>query len=547
MKKAAFNWGAMFDNMMPREVTDANDFFTLFNMGVARNEHKWEIVESERGQRKFSDGDKMVERFSQHQTPIRGHVAFWSVDGHSPDWYEGMEESSTPREMKKLALDWLDELINRYKSVIKNWDVFNEVIHGDFFRRQFGKQFWHEVLEEIRETDATLELGFNDYSMLTGNRAQCYEAYLRDVDLDFFGLQSHFKAGIDANAVNERLNIMAGAELKNRLWITEFDVENKDVSSRAKDVADFVRIVYAHPNTESLIMWSWLREIQRPWQPEAFNRALFEEDLTFGDESIESEWPLKPNAAGVAYLDMVKKEWNSTQVLELKDFDGTVRLFKGTYDVTLIGHDGNPIYTREVEVNEPKEGCDQIQPFEFEDDEYITAEELQTIKCQTYSAAGGFTGRNAALITERTEAYGSIRYLLSAEEKSASYKIKMAAKIMDPGVETHAKVLIKRGNQYRQVFYQSVANVEWFTIDVDFEVQQEDELFYLTFDDYMGDFMIDRFYFLKSDQWNRCKEVEIDFSQRQEQEKEIKTPWKAPTEPLIKRVEKFLLSIFNWF
>ena len=29
---------------------------------------------------------------------------------------------------------------------MKNWDVFNEVVHGDFFRRQFGTEFWAQVL-----------------------------------------------------------------------------------------------------------------------------------------------------------------------------------------------------------------------------------------------------------------------------------------------------------------------------------------------------------------------------------------------------------------
>ena len=44
------------------------------------------------------------------------------------------------------------------------------------------------------------------------------------------------KRGINGDIVNERLNIMAGPNLKNRLWITEFDVENEDIDFRTKDV-----------------------------------------------------------------------------------------------------------------------------------------------------------------------------------------------------------------------------------------------------------------------------------------------------------------------
>ena len=44
------------------------------------------------------------------------------------------------------------------------------------------------------------------------------------------------KRGINGDIINERLNIMAGSNLKNRLWITEFDVENEDIDFRTEDV-----------------------------------------------------------------------------------------------------------------------------------------------------------------------------------------------------------------------------------------------------------------------------------------------------------------------
>ena len=47
---------------------------------------------------------------------------------------------------------------------------FWKVIHGDFLRRQFGKSFWNEILGRIRELDPTVELAFNDYNMLAGNK-----------------------------------------------------------------------------------------------------------------------------------------------------------------------------------------------------------------------------------------------------------------------------------------------------------------------------------------------------------------------------------------
>ena len=62
--------------------------------------------------------------------------------------------------------------------------------------------------------------------------------------MDFHGLQSHFKGGIDGQLVQERLNEMAGPEMSNRLMITEFDVEEENVEERAEDVQDFLRRVF---------------------------------------------------------------------------------------------------------------------------------------------------------------------------------------------------------------------------------------------------------------------------------------------------------------
>ena len=76
---------------------------------------------------------------------------------------------------------------------------------------------------------------------------------------------------------------MAGPQQENRLWITEFDVENPDVTDRAADVHDFIRSAYSHPNVEALLLWTWIREPARSWQPVPHNKALFENpDMILG-------------------------------------------------------------------------------------------------------------------------------------------------------------------------------------------------------------------------------------------------------------------------
>ena len=94
------------------------------------------------------------------------------------------------------------------------------------------------------------------------------------------------KKGINGQVNLDKLNQMAYYNgVSNRLWITEFDVDNPDVSGRAEDVHDFIRSAYSHPNVDALILWTWLREKHRPWQDVPFNRALWENpDLVIGLE-----------------------------------------------------------------------------------------------------------------------------------------------------------------------------------------------------------------------------------------------------------------------
>ena len=51
------------------------------------------------------------------------------------------------------------------------------------------------------------------------------------------------KKGINGKVNLEKLNRLAGQNQEHRLWITEFDVDNPDVSERAADVHDFIRSV----------------------------------------------------------------------------------------------------------------------------------------------------------------------------------------------------------------------------------------------------------------------------------------------------------------
>merc|ERR1712062_406669 len=307
--------------------------------------------------------------------------------------------------------------------------------------------------------------------MLSGNKAKCYRTFVTDqnLDIDFFGLQSHMKQGVNGDVINDRLNIMAGPELNNRLWITEFDVENKNVSNRAEDVEDFIRIVFAHPNTESIILWTWLREKQRPWQETPFNRALFEENLDIGDPKFESDYPFNPNEAGLTYLNLVKKEWNSSQTIT--QFENNFRLFKGLYSVKLLSESNQVLWDNKVMLDAA--ACPELVAFEFEDDEYLNSDDIDFVACKSIPVSPAYSGAKSALITDRTAGYGSIRYKLDSSHVGKEFKLKMAVKIAtDDQTVYKAKVIKKNGDQYIQVHSQIIENNnQWFFVETEFVVE----------------------------------------------------------------------------
>ena len=82
-----------------------------------------------------------------------------------------------------------------------------------------------------------------------------------------------------------------------------------------------------------------------------------------------------------------------------------------------------------------------LEPYEFEDDSYLDSN-IQLVACNSYSVNGGFTGNKAAIITDRTELYSSIRYLIQDDQRGSIYKLKVAVKMLEakPGQEYRIKV-----------------------------------------------------------------------------------------------------------
>ena len=67
---------------------------------------------------------------------------------------------------------------------------------------------------------------------------------------------SHQHPGFNGEIVKERLNLLSSND--HRLYITEFDSKHYNISERALDVEDFLRMAYSHPHIDQIITWYYM-------------------------------------------------------------------------------------------------------------------------------------------------------------------------------------------------------------------------------------------------------------------------------------------------
>jgi len=451
MTKNHFPFGATFHHQMIEEMSDYKNWFDVFNFGVARNAMKWKQQEKLPGVIDWTKSDDINDVFFQQSTPLRGHTIAWSVDKNVQDWLLEIEDMDV---LHDYMMKRVDDIVFRYLGNITDWDIFNEVHHGDFFRRNLGIEIWSEVLDRLDAIAPGTGQVMNDYQLTREDHGACFLDLITPIvdRLDAVGLQSHFKKQVNSQVWN-RLNLLAGENLQNRLLITELDVDNVDVEVRGTDITDIIKMTFSHPNVDGIILWGWLQEVQRAWQDEAENKrkVLFVDnlgDLEWADPivpkpddcdefNVVCNYPMNPNSAGVKYLEMIKKEFNTTtghenvDELGLVRLDEAVKLFPGEYEVRVIDAEGNLIEEHEIDIPWQKDACSALQVVEFED---LSALESNSI----YEFAGNFNReldsdngfvKNALSVSGRTAAWNSVKFnlgqILDSTEVVSSFWVRV--------------------------------------------------------------------------------------------------------------------------
>lgn len=281
-------------------------FLTNFNAAVTENALKWHDMERQKGKVKYSTVDSILSWTDQNKIPLRGHNIFWGVPDQVQSWLKELPDDAFHEALKARALD----VGRRYKGRFAEYDLNNEMIHGNYYEERLGPGITREMADWVREADPDAKLFLNDYNILTGVQLEDYIKHIRrlldqKVPIGGIGVQGHFHGEtFDRAKLHEALARLSEFNLPIR--VTEFNMPGqvskyyKDRSLRlseaqetakARELVDYYRICFSYPQVHGILMWGFWEGAN--WIPVS---SMYKRDWT-------------PLPAAKAYQDLIHKEW----------------------------------------------------------------------------------------------------------------------------------------------------------------------------------------------------------------------------------------------
>jgi endo-1,4-beta-xylanase len=250
--------------------------------------------------------DAILAWADQNELPLRGHNIFWGIPNRVQDWLKQLPDDELRNALRARALD----IGRRYRGRFAEYDLNNEMIHGNYYEQRLGKDITLNMARWVREGDPNAVLYLNDYDILTGAKLEDYMQHIRallaqGVPIGGLGVQGHLHGdSFDRNALRQALERLS--EFKLPIRITEFNLPGQrsryyrdrtlrlseaEEEAKARDLVDYYRICFSCPQVEGILMWGFWEGAN--WIPVS---SLYARD-----------W--KPLPAAKTYRDLVFHEW----------------------------------------------------------------------------------------------------------------------------------------------------------------------------------------------------------------------------------------------
>jgi len=262
-----------------------------FNHAVHENALKWYHTEREPGRLAWEDAERVLAWCEENGIPMRGHCVYWGIEQFVNPWIKALDDAGLRAALEKRGR----EVAARFKGRIREYDLNNEMIHGDYYAKRLGPGITKEMFGWVKAADPGATLYVNDYNIMSGGEVQRYVAHIQSlidqgVPVGGIGDQAHFGGGrVDGWHVRAALDALARFRLPVKL--TELDVDSADEAVRVETLDTVYRVAFAHPAVAGILMWGFWEGAH--WKPRA---APWRRDFT-------------PTPAAEAYRALVYKEW----------------------------------------------------------------------------------------------------------------------------------------------------------------------------------------------------------------------------------------------
>lgn len=337
-----FWFGCAISNSLAGNFMSENDlrqykekFLQNFNSAVTENAVKWYSMEPRKDNVNYAIVDGILKWTEENHIPLRGHNLFWGIPKFVQSWIKELDDNELRQRMQTRA----ETITNRYKGRFAEYDLNNEMIHGNYYQERLGPEITKLMAQWAHNGDPEANLFLNDYDILTGNRLTDYMAHIRKllregVPIAGIGVQGHSHGEtFDRDQLKNALDSLAVFNLPIR--VTEFNLPGQrskyytekifvmtpqEEELKAKEIVEYYRICFAHPAVQGILMWGFWEG--NNWIPAS---SLYKRDWS-------------PTPAGKAYQHLIFSEW-WTRESGTAGSDGTYSIpaFFGKYKVTVNG------------------------------------------------------------------------------------------------------------------------------------------------------------------------------------------------------------------
>ena len=345
-----FWFGCAIPNSFARGMSPADlnqfkeKFLENFNAAVTENALKWMIMEPRKDQVDYSVVDSIVSWTEANDIPLRGHNLFWGIfksPNTGQQYVQSWVAELSDAELKQRIQERAENITKRYKGRFAEYDLNNEMIHGNYYEDRLGPEITKLMAEWALNGDPDAKLYLNDYDILISDSplgiglpeymAHIREILKQEIPIAGIGVQGHSHLEtFDRTALMNALDSLAVFNLPIR--VTEFNLPgmrseyrqlqltSEQEESKAKEIVDYYKICFAHPAVEGILMWGFWEGAN--WIPSS---SMYKRD-----------WSSTPSAE--AYRNLIFNEWwtNESGVVGANGVF-TAQAFYGKYKVTVDG------------------------------------------------------------------------------------------------------------------------------------------------------------------------------------------------------------------